>query len=110
MAHILNGALNKPMRDAILLHQAIEEFSTPDHRVQKETKPTAGRAELLISRIVRLHWDPKHMERVKREYRERYRESVVKALTRDVLGGFKTEDGKAWATFAIDLIRSNEVL
>lgn len=116
LAHILNGALNRPMRDAILLHQAIDEFAPspqsayPGGRSPSPMphKPAAGRAELLISRVIRLHWEPKHLERVKREYEERYREPVTRALARDVQGGMKTEEGKAWAGFAVDLIRSSE--
>ncbi|KAK5950522.1 hypothetical protein OHC33_008465 [Knufia fluminis] len=116
LAHILNGALNRPMRDAILLHQAIDEFAPPPQSAYHggrspspmPQKPTAGRAELLISRVIRLHWEPKHLERVKSEYEERYRESVIRAMARDVQGGMKTEEGKAWAAFAMDLIRSSE--
>lgn len=114
LAHILNGALNRPMRDAILLHQVIDEFAGPSSSAHPRTpsqlqpKPSAGRAELLISRVVRMHWEPKHMERVKREYEDRYRENVIRAMARDVLGGMKTDEGKAWAGFVIDLMRSNE--
>lgn len=102
------------MRDAILLHQAIDEFApTPappsNPRTPISTKEkTPGRAELLISRIVRLHWDPKHLEKVKREYETRYKESPLKAIVRDVQGNMKTEEGKMWAGFAIDLLRSSE--
>lgn len=97
------------MRDAILLHQAIDEFA-PQTRTPAPNAPKAphGRAELLISRIVRLHWDAKHLERVKREYEERYRESLVRAIARDVQGGMKTDDGKAWSGFCMDLVRSSE--
>lgn len=99
------------MRDAILLHQAIDEFAPQNSRTPAPSaaKPAAGRAELLISRVIRLHWDPKHLERVKREYEERYGETVVRAIGRDVQGGMKTDDGKAWAGFAMDLVRSSEV-
>ena len=99
------------MRDAILLHQAIEEFApTPSNpRTPNPTKEKApGRAELLISRVVRLHWEPKHLEKVKSEYEKRYRESVTKAMIRDVQGPMKTDDGRMWAGFAVDLIRSSE--
>lgn len=111
LAHILNGALNRPMRDAILLHQAIEEFAptASNPRTPNPTKEKApGRAELLISRVVRLHWEPKHLEKVKSEYEKRYRESVTKAMIRDVQGPMKTDDGRMWAGFAVDLIRSSE--
>ncbi|KAK5089010.1 hypothetical protein LTR05_003234 [Lithohypha guttulata] len=112
LAHIINGALNRPMRDAMLLHQAIEEFAPPAQYGRSPSptasKPSAGRAELLISRVVRLHWDSRHLEKVKRAYEERYRETVVNAIRRDVQGGMKTDDGKAWAAFCMDLIRSSE--
>ena len=59
LAHILNGVLNRPVRDALLIHQALAETSK-------------DRNELLISRLVRFHWEPKHLERVKAEYKRKY--------------------------------------
>lgn len=103
------------MRDAILLHQAIDEFAPApptaiNPRGPMPTKEkTPGRAELLISRVVRLHWEPKHLEKVKREYESRYKESPIRAVARDVQGGMKTEEGKLWAGFAIDLLKSSEL-
>lgn len=94
------------MRDAILLHQAIDEFAPNPAAGGKEKSP--GRAELLISRVVRLHWEPKHLEKVKREYESRYRENPARAMARDVQGHMKTDEGKMWSGFAIDLVRSSE--
>lgn len=101
------------MRDALLLHQAIDEFSTkqpttPGAGAASNKAASTGRAELLISRVIRLHWDAKHQEKVKREYERRYGESVVRALMGDVQSGMKTEEGKAWVGFCVDLIRSSE--
>src|SRR6202012_3376816 len=119
MAHILNGVINRPARDAILLHHALEDLkSLRDRRESgsgsggelKDTSPRASasrlnpfssdaraereekreregeekrekarlredrkdRYELLISRLVRLHWDQSHLRKVKEEYREKY--------------------------------------
>lgn len=102
------------MRDAILLHQAIDEFAPVPAAPSNPRTPAPmkekvpGRAELLISRVVRLHWEPKHQEKVKREYETRYKENPIKAMARDVLGNMKTDEGKLWAGFAIDLLRSSE--
>ena len=96
LAHILNGALNRPMRDALLLHQAISE-----------TAPGKERAELLISRLVRLHWEPKHLEKVKAQYEARYRMPVEVAVRREVMSQMKTEEGRGWAEFCVELIRSS---
>ncbi|KIW78097.1 hypothetical protein Z517_07930 [Fonsecaea pedrosoi CBS 271.37] len=98
LAHILNGALNRPMRDALLLHQAINE-----------TAPGKERTELLISRLVRMHWEPKHLERVKAVYRERYRCSVEEDVKREVWGQMKTVEGRFCAEFCIELIRSSSI-
>jgi Annexin len=96
LAHVLNGALNRPMRDALLLHQAIAE-----------TAPGKERAELLISRLVRLHWEPKHLEKVKQQYEARYRMPVEIAIKREVMSQMKTEEGRSWAEFCVELVRSS---
>jgi len=111
---MLNGALNRPMRDAILLHQAIGEFASnptsPNPAASKAAASGAntGRSELLISRVIRLHWDAKHQEKVKREYQARYGESVIRALMTDVQAGMRTDEGRSWVGFCIDLLRSSE--
>lgn len=65
IAHILNGVINKPARDALLLHHAIKD-------VEDRSKDEL-RYELLISRLVRLHWDKAHLRRVKQEYQQKYK-------------------------------------
>ncbi|KEF58069.1 uncharacterized protein A1O9_05992 [Exophiala aquamarina CBS 119918] len=95
LAHILNGALNRPMRDALLLRQAISE-----------TAPGKERTELLISRLVRLHWEPKHLDKVKQVYQERYHVAVRQAIKREVWDGMRTPEGKLCAEFCIELADS----
>ena len=90
--HILNGALNRPMRDALLLHQAIAESDTK-----------RDRAELLISRLVRMHWEPHHLERVKANYRGRYGVPVEVAIEKEILNGGKSD----WVEFCIELVKSS---
>ncbi|OXV10787.1 hypothetical protein Egran_01452 [Elaphomyces granulatus] len=93
LAHILNGVINRPMRDALLLHQAI-----------CESRPGKERAELLISRLVRLHWEPRHLEAVKQEYRKRYGERVEEAIAQEVIA---TSSASEWGEFCIELARSS---
>lgn len=69
LAHILNGVINKPVRDALLVHHALSL-----------SKSDSIRTELLISRLVRYHWDRPHMEAVKKEYRTRYGVEMQKAV------------------------------
>lgn len=78
------------MRDALLLHQAISESGTGKDR-----------AELLISRLVRLHWEPKHLERVKQEYRRRYGGKIEDKIEEEV------GKGSEWGDFCIELSKSS---
>ncbi|KAL3420255.1 annexin ANXC4 [Phlyctema vagabunda] len=75
LAHILNGVINKPVRDALLLHHALSPSRADNLR-----------AELLISRLVRYHWDRPHFEAVKREYRARYGVEVQRAVAEGTRG------------------------
>ena len=69
--------LNKPVRDAQLLHQALAETSK-------------DRTELLVSRLVRYHWEPKHLERIKIAYKQKYGSK----LDRDIEAGTKGDFGE----------------
>ncbi|KAI9784514.1 MAG: hypothetical protein M1816_000834 [Peltula sp. TS41687] len=77
LAHILNGIINRPVRDALLLHQALNEESS-----NKE------RTDLLISRLVRYHWDRVHFEHVRTEFRARYGKELVTAVREGTKGDF----------------------
>ncbi|KAI1632565.1 hypothetical protein F4809DRAFT_653198 [Biscogniauxia mediterranea] len=83
LAHILNGVINKPVRDALLLHHALK------------TSKDSLRRELLISRLVRFHWDRQHLTAVKRAFRERYGEDLTDAVREGTSG--------AWGTFCQQL-------
>ncbi|KAF4989531.1 hypothetical protein FGRMN_9067 [Fusarium graminum] len=75
LAHILNGVINRPVRDALLIHHATSA-----------SRKDGLRRELLISRLVRYHWDPHHMRAVKQAYRERYGRGMRDAV-RDATSG-----------------------
>lgn len=82
LAHILNGVINKPVRDALLIHHALSA-----------SKKDPQRRELIISRLVRYHWDSRHMAAVKAAYRERYGaelQQAVKEATSGEWGEFCT--------------------
>ncbi|KAK4246661.1 hypothetical protein C7999DRAFT_15216 [Corynascus novoguineensis] len=80
LAHILNGVINKPVRDAMLLHHAL----TASRRDEL-------RRELLISRLVRYHWDAAHMALVRRAFREQYGRELQDAV-RDATKGSEWGD------------------
>ncbi|KAI1320411.1 hypothetical protein F5Y16DRAFT_389833 [Xylariaceae sp. FL0255] len=75
LTHVLNGIINKPVRDALLLHHALTA-----------TKKDGLRRELLISRLVRFHWDRQHLAAVKKTYRARYGEDLADAVREGTSG------------------------
>ncbi|KAF2089876.1 Annexin, partial [Saccharata proteae CBS 121410] len=94
VAHILNGVINRPARDAMLLHHALVDL-IENPSVTTSTSSTKHdrqhRHELLISRLVRLHWDRSHLARVRIEYRDKYGdllEEDVEEATRGDFGDF----------------------
>jgi hypothetical protein len=66
------------MRDAQLLRHAIDEYSTGK-----------GRDELLISRVVRFHWEPAHFDRVKFEYKNKYGRDAYVDVAKNVKGDYR---------------------
>lgn len=100
IAHILNGVINRPSRDAMLLHHAlmdlIDPSSSPRSSQTKVSSKDSGskherqqRYELLISRLVRLHWDRMHLVRVKAEYEDKYGRVVEEDLEVATKGDFR---------------------
>lgn len=82
IAHILNGVINKPARDALLLRHAVTD-------IKSHNKEDELRYELLISRLVRLHWDRAHLARVKREYRQKYGQDLADDIDKSTKGDFR---------------------
>ncbi|KAK5126841.1 hypothetical protein LTR08_004591 [Meristemomyces frigidus] len=82
IAHILNGVINKPARDALLLQHAIKDIAA-------RNKDDDLRYELLISRLVRLHWDKVQLARVKRTYAEKYGRQLQEDIEDATKGDFR---------------------
>ena len=64
----------------MLLHHALADISSRNKAVEL-------RYELLMSRLVRVHWEPKHLALVKESYRKRYRKSVEEEIKDGVAKG-----------------------
>jgi len=81
----------------MLLHHALMDLIEPslDGRLSsRETSMVSKherqqRHELLISRLVRLHWDRLHLMRVKGEYEEKYGRVVEEDIEEATKGEFR---------------------
>ncbi|EOA81227.1 uncharacterized protein SETTUDRAFT_181508 [Exserohilum turcica Et28A] len=94
IAHILNGVINRPARDAMLLHHALMDLIEPPTDARSSSSSSAKhdrqqRVELLISRLVRLHWDRLHLMRAMAEYEEKYGRMVEEDIEEATKGDFR---------------------
>ncbi|RYO88209.1 hypothetical protein DL762_003814 [Monosporascus cannonballus] len=71
----LRSAINKPAHAAKLLEDAMAGMGTKDH--------------LLVSRVVRYHWDQRFMADVKRAYQDRYRKSLASRIKGETSGYYE---------------------
>lgn len=78
---LIEPALDGPRSSSGRLSSS-KEPSTSKHERQQ-------RHELLISRLVRLHWDKLHFVRVKTEYEEKYGRVVEEDIEEATKGDFR---------------------
>ncbi|RYP74796.1 hypothetical protein DL770_007523 [Monosporascus sp. CRB-9-2] len=71
----LRSAINKPAHAAKMLEDAMAGLGTKDH--------------LLVSRVVRYHWDQRFMADVKRAYQDRYRKSLASRIKGETSGDYE---------------------
>lgn len=83
----------------MLLHHALMDLIEPEARgssgrVSSSREPSSSkhdrqqRYELLISRLVRFHWDRLHLMRVKSEYEEKYGRMIEEDIEEATRGTF----------------------
>lgn len=75
LLHVLNGVLNKPARDARLLEESMKGVGTRD--------------DLLVARLVRIHWDPEHLTAVKEAYKSKYGMSLKERIKGECSGSYQ---------------------
>jgi annexin A7/11 len=75
LLHIIRGATDPVMRDAMLLEETMKGMGTKD--------------SLLINRVVRFHWDREHMRQVKVAYQKKYGKSLVSRIKSETKGDYE---------------------
>jgi annexin A7/11 len=76
---LIRRASDRAMADAVQLEDAMVGLGTKD--------------ELLVNRVVRVHWDRQHMDQVKRAYMHRYK--------KDLIARVKSETSKDYAKLMV---------
>ncbi|KAJ5225677.1 hypothetical protein N7468_006902 [Penicillium chermesinum] len=73
--HMLRSATDPARRDAILLEQCMAGLGTKDER--------------LVVRVVRVHWNREHKERVKAAYRHEYKKDLIERVRGETSGDYR---------------------
>lgn len=75
LVYILEGAVDKPKRDARLLEAAMAGFGTKD--------------DLLIMRVVGIHWNQQHTQNVKSAYMMLFKKDLGKRIRGETSGSYR---------------------
>jgi annexin A7/11 len=71
----LRTGIDKAMRDALLLEDAMHGLGTKD--------------ALLTNRIVRIHWDRNHLQQVKGAYQHHFHKGLVQRVKGETSGHYE---------------------
>lgn len=72
---MLRAGTDRAMRDARLLEETMKGMGTKD--------------DLLVNRVVRVHWDRAHLEQVKGAYRHKYKKELRERIKGDTKGDYE---------------------
>ena len=76
LIQIVSAALDRAMRDAVRLEECMKGAGTKD--------------DLLVARVVQLHWNRDHMGQVKGAYKIRYKKDLVARIHGELSGNYQT--------------------
>ncbi|KAI2817747.1 hypothetical protein CBS147320_8048 [Aspergillus niger] len=75
LLHMLGAALDPAMHDAEQLEDCMKGMGTKD--------------EKLVTRVVRIHWAPGHLDQVKRAYRHRFQKDLLERVRGETSGDYQ---------------------
>ena len=75
LVQMVRCGTDRAMRDAINLEHAMAGMGTKD--------------EMLVARIVKLHWNPAHLQQVKGAYKVRYKQDLVSRVRAETSGDYE---------------------
>ena len=75
LVQMVRCGTDRAMRDAINLEHAMAGMGTKD--------------EMLVNRVVRIHWNPAHVQQVKGAYRARYGKDLIRRIQGETSGDYE---------------------
>ncbi|MCJ1478168.1 hypothetical protein MMC13_006844 [Lambiella insularis] len=75
LIQMVRAASDPVMRDAVLIEDCMKNMGTKD--------------EMLVSRIVRSHWAPDHMDQVRKAYKMKYGKDLIQRIKGETSGDYQ---------------------
>ena len=88
LVEVLRKEFSGHMQDALLLmtERALDRAMTDAVQIEETMKGVGTKDELLVNRIVRVHWDRGHLDQVRRAYLHRYKRELVARVRGETRG------------------------
>lgn len=91
LVDVIKKEFSGHMEDALLLmiNRALDRAMTDAVQLEDTMKGAGTKDELLVDRVVRVHWDKGHLDQVKKAYMHRYKRDLIARVTGETRGDFE---------------------
>jgi annexin A7/11 len=91
LVDVIKKEFSGHMEDALLLmtNRAVDRAMTDALQLEDTMKGVGTKDELLVNRVVRVHWDKAHLDQVRKAYIHQYKRDLISRVKGETSGDFK---------------------
>lgn len=91
LVDVIKKEFSGHMEDALLLmtNRALDRAMTDAVQLEDTMKGVGTKDELLVNRVVRVHWDKAHLDQVRKAYMHQYKRNLIARVKEETSGDFK---------------------
>jgi len=91
MEKVIASEFSGHMEDALLLmvRRATDRAMSDAQQLEEAMAGMGTKDNLLVARIVRLHWNRQHMDQVKRAYQHRFKKDLIQRVKGEISGDYE---------------------
>lgn len=91
LVEVIRKEFSGHMEDALLLmiNRALDRAMTDAVQLEETMKGAGTKDELLVNRVVRVHWNKAHLDQVRKAYMHRYKRDLIARVKGETRGDFE---------------------